>query len=83
MQTQAPRGQYRVLGLDPFDTLTWPSGPLCRDCKTLDEARDLADRNGNLYLRIYVYDDTGEVLYEAGCYHEQLEKIQKLNQEFR
>ena len=45
MQTQAPRGQYRVMGLDPFDTLTWPSGPLWKDCETLDEARDFADRH--------------------------------------
>jgi hypothetical protein len=28
MQVQAPKGQYRVIGLDPVDTLTWPSGPL-------------------------------------------------------
>jgi hypothetical protein len=81
MQVQAPKGQYRVIGLDPIDTLTWPSGPLWKDCETFDEARDLADGNGDLYLRIYVYDDTGEVLYEAGCYQQQLEKIQKLNQE--
>ncbi|PYT91979.1 MAG: hypothetical protein DMG41_00715 [Acidobacteria bacterium] len=81
MQTQAPRGQYRVLGLDPFDTLTWPSGPLCRDCKTLDEARDLADRNGELYLWVCVYDDAGEVLYETGCYQEHLQKMKELDQE--
>lgn len=36
-----------------------------------------------LYLWVYVYDDAGEVLYEAGCYQQQVEKIQKLNQELR
>src|SRR5258708_3631017 len=66
MQTQAPKGQYRVIGLDPIDTLTWPSGPLWKDCETLEEAREFADRNGELYLWIYVYDDRGELLYEAG-----------------
>ena len=66
MQTKAPSGQYRVIGLGPFDTLTWPSGPLCKDCETLDEARDLADRNGHLYAWVYVYSDDGEILYETG-----------------
>ena len=79
MQTQAPRGQYRVLGLDPFDTLTWPSGPLCRDCKTLDEARDLADRNGDLYLWVYVYNDAGEILYESGSEAQRRGRIEKPN----
>ena len=31
MEVRAPKGQYRVIGLDPVDTLTWPSGPLCND----------------------------------------------------
>ena len=66
MQTQAPKGQYRVIGLDSIDTLNSPSGPLCKDCETFDEARDFADRNGELFLRIYVYDDAGALLYEAG-----------------
>jgi hypothetical protein len=50
MQTRAPKGQYRVIGLDPVDTLAWPSGPLWNDCETLDEALDLADHNRALYL---------------------------------
>ena len=66
MQTKAQSGRYRVIGLDPIDTLAWPSGLLCKDCETLDEARDLADRNGDLYLWVYVYNDAGEILYEAG-----------------
>jgi hypothetical protein len=81
MQTQAPEGQYRVIGLDPVDTLTWPSGPLWKDCETFDEARDLADRNEESYAWVYVYDDAGKLLYEGGCHAQQLERIQKLNQE--
>ena len=27
MEVRAPKGQYRVIGLDPVDTLTSPSGP--------------------------------------------------------
>ena len=81
MQTKAPKGQYRVIGLDPTDTLASPNGPLWKDCDTFDEARDLADRSGALYLWVYVYDDAGVLLYEAGCHAEQIEKIAKLNQE--
>ena len=81
MQTQAPEGQYRVIGLDPVDTLTWPSGPLWKDCETFDEARDLADRNEELYAWVYVYDDAGKLLYEGGCHTQQLERIRKLDQE--
>ena len=71
MQKQAPKGQYRVIGLDPIDTLTSPSGPLWKDCETLEEARDLANRNGESYLWVYVYDDVGALLYETGCHPEQ------------
>ena len=71
MLTQAPRGMYRVVGLAPIDTLTWPSGPLWKDCETLDEARDLADCNGDLYAWVYVYNDAGEILYETGSEGQQ------------
>ena len=67
MQTRAPKDQYRVIGLHPIDTLTWLSGPLWKECETFDEARDLADRNEELYVWVYVYDDAGDVLYETGC----------------
>ena len=81
MQTQAPKGRYRVIGLDPVDTLAWRSGPLLRDCETLDEALDLADHNRALFLWVYVYDDAGVLLYETGCHPEQLERIRELTQE--
>ena len=35
MQTRAPKGQYRVIGLNPVDTLSWPSGRLWKDCESL------------------------------------------------
>jgi hypothetical protein len=81
MEERAPKGQYRVIGLDPIDTLTWPSGPLWKDCRSLDEALDVAASNDELYLRIYIYNDTGEVLHEAGCYREQLKRIDELDKE--
>ena len=77
MQVQAPKGQFRVIGLDPIDTLTSPSGPFSKDCETLEEAVELADRSGELYLWTYVYDDNGELLYEAGSYREHAERLKK------
>jgi hypothetical protein len=75
MQKQAPKGQYRVIGLDPIDTLTSPSGPLWKDCETVDEALDLADHNRALYLWVYLYDDAGELLYEASSYRNKLNRL--------
>jgi len=80
MQTQAPQGQYRVIGLDPIDNLPSRSGPLWKDCDTFDKALDLAASNDELYLRIYIYNDNGEILRETGCHPEQLERIRELNQ---
>jgi hypothetical protein len=76
MEVRAPKGQYRVIGLDPVDTLTWPSGPLWND-----KALDLAASNDELYLRIYIYNDNGEILHEAGCHREQLKKIHELEEQ--
>ena len=81
MEVRAAKGQYRVIGLDPVDTLTWPSGPLWKDCETFDKALDLAARNDELYLRIYIYNDNGEILHEAGCYREQLKRIHELEEQ--
>jgi hypothetical protein len=74
MQVQAPRGQYRVIGLDHVNTLDSPSGPLRKDFESFEEARDLADRMSEEYVWIYVYDDAGEVLYEV-------EQVKMLDQE--
>ena len=83
MEGRARKGQYRVIGLDPVDTLTWPTGPLLKDCGTFDEALDFAASNDEMYLRIYVYNDTGEILHEAGCYREQLKRIDELDEQRR
>src|SRR5258707_13602703 len=80
MQVHAPKGQYRVIGLDHIDTLDSPSGPLSKDFESFDEARDLADRMTEAYLWTYVYDDAGELLYEASSYQEQVEQVEMLSQ---
>ena len=77
MQVQAPNGQYRVIGMGRIDTLSSPEGPLSKDCDTLDEAKDLADQSGESYLWTYVYDDNGELLYEAGSYREHAESLKR------
>ena len=81
MQVHAPKGQYRVIGLDHIDTLDSPSGPFSKDFESLDEARDLADRMTEEYLWTYVYDDAGKVLYEASSYREQAQQAEMLSQE--
>src|SRR6266478_4561584 len=81
MEVRAPKGQYRVIGLDPVDTLTWPSGPLLRDWETFDKALDLSASNGELCRLIYIYNDNGEILHEAGCYREQLKRIRELEEQ--
>ena len=80
MQVQAPKGQYRVIGLDHVNTLDSPSGPLRKDFESFEDARDLADRMSEEYVWIYVYDDAGEILYEAGSYREQVEQVKMLDQ---
>ena len=77
MQVQAPKGQYRVIGMGRIDTLSSPEGPLWQDCETFDEAKDLADRSGESYFWTYVYDDNGELLHEAGSYREYAENLRQ------
>jgi hypothetical protein len=77
MQVQAPKGQYRVIGLDHVNTLDSPSGPLSKDFESFDAAKDLADRMTEEYLWTYVYDDAGELLYEASSYREQAQQVER------
>jgi hypothetical protein len=65
----------------PLASFASPEGPLSQDCETFDEALDLAASNDELYLWIYVYNDNGEILHEAGCYREQLKKIHELEEQ--
>ena len=77
MQVQAPKGQYRVIGMGRIDTLSSQEGPLSKDCETLEEAVQLADQSGKSYFWTYVYDDNGELLYEAGSYREHVERLKQ------
>src|SRR5713226_4354587 len=81
MQVHAPKGQYRVIGLDHIDTLDSPSGPLSKDLESFDAAKDLADRMTEEYLWTYVYNDAGDLLYEASSYRQQAQQVEMLSQE--
>ena len=59
----------------PSQVFASPEGPLWKDCETFDEAKDLADRSGESYFWTYVYDDSRELLYEAGAYQEHAESL--------
>ena len=64
MRMQASKDHYRIIGLGRFNPLAWPSrGKFYKDCETFSEAKELADRNGEVYFWTYVYDDDGELLY--------------------
>jgi hypothetical protein len=72
MQTvvlKAPKGKYRVVGTDTFES---PSPPyadyLIGDYASLDEAKHVADDKGAAMNLVYVYDATGKTLYRAGSF---------------
>jgi hypothetical protein len=58
----APRGKFRVIGVDTFE------GPfadhLIADCTTLQSAIQLASAHGAEMNPVYVYDDKGKFLFK-------------------
>lgn len=59
---KAPEGKFRVIGVDTFDGGDWVQG----DFVTKDEALAEARRKGGEMTKMYVYDDTGRYVGEAG-----------------
>jgi len=49
--------------------------------RNFDKALNLAASNDELDLRIYIYNDNGEIVHEAGCYREQLKRIHELEEQ--
>lgn len=62
VELQAPKGKFRVVGVDTFDGTDWVEG----DFKTKQEAFDVANQKGGEMLKTHVYDDKGNHLHEAG-----------------
>ena len=58
----APKGKFRVVGVDTFDGTDWVK----KDCDTKVEALDIAKKEGGTMLKMHVYDDTGRHIGEAG-----------------
>ncbi len=59
---EAPEGKFRVVGVDTFDGTDWVKG----DFPTLEEAIKVADEESGKMLKMYVYNDKGKHLYNAG-----------------
>lgn len=60
----APKGKFRVIGVDTFDGGDWVQG----DFATRDEALACARSKGGEMTRMYVYDDMGRHLGNAGTF---------------
>lgn len=60
----APKGKFRVIGVDTFDSSDWVSG----DFDTQQEAVEHANEKGGVMLKTHVYDDNGNHIHEAGSF---------------
>lgn len=58
----APKGQFRVIGVDTFDGGDWVEA----DFNTRSEALQHAATRGGEMLKMHVYDDEGRHIGEAG-----------------
>jgi hypothetical protein len=63
---QAPKGKFRVVGVDTFDGDDWVEG----DFDTLAQAQKHANERtkGEQVLKMHVYDDTGTHRHDAGTF---------------
>lgn len=61
---KAPKGKFRVVGVDTFDNSDWISG----DFDTKEKAIEHAREKGGVMLKTHVYDDNGNHIYEAGSF---------------
>ena len=63
---EAPKGKFRVIGVDTFDGGDWVEG----DFDTLDQAKKHANEKteGQQMLKMHVYDDTGSHRHDAGTF---------------
>lgn len=61
---KAPKGKFRVVGVDTFSHEDWVYG----DYDSLQEAKDFAKEKGGNMNMVYVYDDKGEYKFHAGTF---------------
>lgn len=60
----APKGKYRVIGVDTFDGGDWVQG----DFATREEALSVAQSKGGEMTVMHVYDDNGRHVGRAGTF---------------
>ena len=60
----APKGKFRVIGVDTFDGGDW----LQDDCDTLEVALKVAKDNGGEMTVMHVYDENGVHQGRAGTF---------------
>ncbi len=59
---KAPKGKFRVIGVDTFDGVDWIEG----DFDTKEQALECAHKKGGEMLVTHVYDDNGNHVGDAG-----------------
>ena len=60
----APKGKFRVVGVDTFDGGDWVQG----DFNTKKKALEVAAAKGGQMTMMYIYDDKGKCVDSAGSY---------------
>ncbi len=58
----APKGKFRVIGVDTFDGTDWIEG----DYDTKPEALKIAKEKGGTMLKTHIYDDEGTHVGDHG-----------------
>lgn len=61
---KAPKGKFRVIGVDTFDGTDWIDG----NFTTKKAAIKHADERGATMLKTHVYDDKGNHIHEGGTF---------------
>jgi len=63
-ERRAPKGKFRIIGVDTYDGTDW----VYDDLDDLESAKDFADKKGGEMLKTHVYDDNGDNKYSAGIF---------------
>ena len=61
---KAPKGKFRVIGVDTFDNTDWIEG----DFDTRKEAIERAKEKGGTMCKTHVYDDKGIHIFDDGTF---------------
>lgn len=63
---QAPRGTFRVVGVDTFDGSDWVEGIFDSLNKAIAHAEERT--KGKEMLKMHIYNDKGEHVYDCGTF---------------